>query len=63
MSTPVAENRRKDQQDAMNAPDNDDDVQMKVDADVKDALLNYKENKQLRDSLRRSIAKNTMGAH
>ena len=45
MSTPVAENRRKDQLDAMNAPDNDDEVQMKVDDDVKDALLSYKENK------------------
>ena len=29
----------------MKAPDNDEDMQMKVDADVKDALLNYKENK------------------
>lgn len=29
----------------MNAPDNDDEVQMKVDDDVKDALLSYKENK------------------
>ena len=63
MTTPVAENRRKDQEKALMAPDDDAEVTMKTDQEVENQLQVYRKDKEARDSLRRSIAKQSMGQH
>ena len=61
MSTPVPENRRKDQEKALMEPDDDAEVQMKSDQQIENQLQVYRQDKEARDSLRRSLAKQSMG--
>lgn len=60
MTSPTGDNRRKFEED-----DGNDDAEMHVDHDetVKQGLLEYKKNKEMRDSLRRSVAKNSAPTH
>lgn len=44
----------------MMAKDDDAEVEMNVDDQVRADLLAYKENKEVRDSLKRSLAKQSM---
>lgn len=56
MTSPVADKRRKFEE-----VEGDDEAEMHVDEDevVKQGLLEYKKNKEMRDSLRHSVAKNS----
>ena len=61
MSTPVPQNRREEAALAMKQSDDDAELEMNVDDQVKADLLTYKANKEARDNLRRSLAKQSMG--
>jgi len=63
MSTPVAENRRQAQKDAMKGGLDDDGAVIEFDGEVtlSQDLLAYKENKEARDTLKRSMAKVSSG--
>ena len=61
MSTPVAADRRKAAEKAMALEDGDAEVQMNVDDDdLKNQLQVYKQDKDARDSLRRSVGREAM---
>ena len=59
MTSPVPEKRRK-----FDPNEADEEAEMHVDEDevVKQGLLEYKKNKEMRDSLRHSVAKNSAAA-
>ena len=58
MTTPVAKDRRKMQKDAMEGAEVD--IDMNVDGDIKAQLDVYHSNKEARDNLKRSVAKQAM---
>ena len=66
MSTPVATNRRSEAVRAMQASNSDEDAELEMNYDsqvespAKVDLLTYKSDKDVRNSLRRSLAKQSM---
>jgi len=56
MTSPTGENRRKE----FDGEDADYQMETGADADVKESLKLYKDNKESRDNLKRSIAKQSM---
>ena len=61
MTTPTDENKRRKMKEHFDSPDDDDDM-MVVDDDekIKQDLLTYKQDKNVRDSLKRSVGKKSM---
>ena len=61
MTTPTDENKRRKMKEHFASPDDDDDVMaVEDDEKIKQDLLTYKQDKNVRDSLKRSVGKKSM---
>ena len=61
MTTPTDENKRRKAKEHFDSPDDDDDMMaVEDDEKIKQDLLTYKQDKNVRDSLKRSVGKKSM---
>ena len=61
MTTPTDENKRRKMKEHFDSPDDDDDMMaVEDDEKIKQDLLTYKQDKNVRDSLKRSVGKKSM---